>query len=186
MNDKEEVFFQFQLLRMVRGEEEALEALYNALAPWVFALIRRILNNPEIAKEVLQDTFLRVYQQAWRYDPMRGKPTTFVFAIARNLALTRLREEGRQPLKDLNLDPHDPEGDRETAWEVQPQDREDKVRLTQALEGLSPPERVLLEEAFYLGLTHRELAERHGLPLGTVKARIRRALLKLKEKLGEA
>ncbi|GAA6750914.1 hypothetical protein Thermus77412_13410 [Thermus antranikianii] len=58
--------------------------------------------------------------------------------------------------------------------------------MVQALEDLPPQERLLLEEAFYLGLTHRELAERHGLPLGTVKARIRRALAKLRGKLGEA
>ncbi|WP_460380346.1 RNA polymerase sigma factor, partial [Thermus antranikianii] len=65
MNDREEALLHCQLLRMARGEEEALEALYHTLAPWVFALIHRILKNPEVAKEVLQDTFLRVYQQAW-------------------------------------------------------------------------------------------------------------------------
>lgn len=186
MNDREEALLHCQLLRMARGEEEALEALYQTLAPWVFALIHRILKNPEVAKEVLQDTFLRVYQQAWRYDPKRGKPTTFVYAIARNLALSRLRGERRQPLKDPTLDPHDPEGDREATWGTEREDREDRVRVVQALEDLSPQERLLLEEAFYLGLTHRELAERHGLPLGTVKARIRRALAKLRGKLGEA
>lgn len=186
MNDREEALLHCQLLRMARGEEEALEALYHTLAPWVFALIHRILKNPEVAKEVLQDTFLRVYQQAWRYDPKRGKPTTFVYAIARNLALSRLRGERRQPLKDPTLDPHDPEGDRETTWGTEREDREDRVRVVQALEDLPPQERLLLEEAFYLGLTHRELAERHGLPLGTVKARIRRALAKLRGKLGEA
>lgn len=185
MLDRERAALEALLLRLARGDEEALEVLYRALAPRIYSLLLRILESREEAEEVLQDTFLKLCREAWRYDPGRGDPTTFAYAIARNLALSRLRRRRRLPPR-ADLDPDDPEGDREAALGFQEGGHEDRVVAKQALESLSPEERRLLEEAFYLGLSHRELAQRHNLPLGTVKARIRRALLKLRERLGEA
>ncbi|WP_267461189.1 RNA polymerase sigma factor [Thermus thermophilus] len=144
-----------------------------------------MLGSREEAEEVLQDTFLRVYREASRYDPARGAAKAFVYTVARNLALSRLRRQRREPPKDLSLDPQDPEGEREEALGFWERGQEERVLAARALESLSSEERVLLEEVFYKGLSHRELAERTGLPLGTVKARIRRALLKLRQLLGE-
>jgi len=79
-----------------------------------------MLGSREKAEEILQDTFLRLYREASRYDPARGEAKAFVYAIARNLALSRLRRRKREPPKDLGLDPQDPEGEREEAlgfWE---------------------------------------------------------------------
>lgn len=186
MQDPEPVILHHLLRRLALGEETALEELYRALAPRVFALLLRMLGSREEAEEVLQDTFLRLYRLASRYDPGRGEAKTFVYAIARNLALSRLRQRRRQPPKDLALDPQDPDGEREEALGFYEEGREERVLAARALESLPPEERALLERAFYEGLSHRELAEETGLPLGTVKAKIRRALLKLRQLLGEA
>ena len=120
MRDPEPAILHHLLRRLALGEEAALEELYRDLAPQVFALLLRMLGSREEAEEILQDTFLRVYREASRYDPARGEAKAFVYAIARNLALSRLRRRKREPPKDLGLDPQDPAGEREEAlgfWE---------------------------------------------------------------------
>lgn len=169
------------LLETGQRNTHALEELYDAMHGPVYALALSYLKNAEDAGDVTQDTFLRVWENADRYEP-RGKPGAWILTIARNLALMKLREQSRQG----ELSPEE--------WEAIPDRKpevtaEDRVVLQDALSILGDEERrvVLLYAA--TGLKHREIAGLLGLPLSTVLSKYRRALRKLKaylEKEGAA
>ncbi|AEG34719.1 RNA polymerase, sigma-24 subunit, ECF subfamily (plasmid) [Thermus thermophilus SG0.5JP17-16] len=160
------------LCRVALGDEEALLALYRRYAPRVHGLARRILRDGHEAKDVVQETFLRIWNQAERFDPALGRPATWILTIAHRLALKRLKA-----LKPLFFEE---EGAEER---VGGDNHLDRIRVAQALKALSPEERKLLELAYFQGYSHSELALLLGWPLGTVKSRIRRALAKLEGKL---
>lgn len=164
------------------GDEDALAALFARHGGAVQALARRMLGSREEAEEVVQDTFLKLHAHADRFDPDRAGLRTWLFAVARNACLSRLRKRGARP-RSVDADPHD------VAFQASvgaPDDPLPGILVRDALATLEDVDRALLLDAFYLGYSHTELADRHALPLGTVKSRVRRALLKLRAHLGEA
>ena len=169
------------MTRLAKGQEAALEELYRRYSGPVYALLLRMLSSREEAEEILQDSFVQLYREASRYAPERGGVTAFLFTIARNLALSRLRLRKARPQKVEDQDIHNPEQELGLWSEDDPTTR---VVIQNALGKLESGDRLLLEEAFYWGFSHVELAERHQMPLGTVKTRVRRGLLKLRELLG--
>lgn len=168
--------------RVAQGHEGAAEDLYRRYAPPVFTLALQMLNSREEAEEVLQDTFLKLYRKASRYEAERASVKTFIYAIARNQALSKLRTRKRTPATTsysvANL----------TQAFAQPEGADPLTRIVvrDALSQLSVQERTLLEASFYEGISHEQLASRHGLPLGTLKSKLRRALLKLHTLLEDA
>ncbi len=164
------------MARLAESDEGALAELYARLASRVYALALRMLRSPEEAEEVLQDTFLKLYRHAGSYDALKGSPRAFIYTIARNEALSRLRARRVRPVK-AHWDVHAPD---EALRATPIGDPLDRVVVEGALERLEPDEAELLQAAFFDDYTHAELAERTGLPLGTVKSRIRRALLRLR------
>ncbi|WP_299431282.1 sigma-70 family RNA polymerase sigma factor [uncultured Meiothermus sp.] len=167
--------------RLAKGDERALAELYRRYSPSLYALLLRMLQSREEAEEILQDSFVQLYREAARYQLERGSVTAFLFTIGRHFALSRLRSRGARPQKVDDRDLHNPEQELGLWREDDPTDR---ILIRRALHRLEPTDRKLLEEAFFDGYSHSELAERHHLPLGTVKTRVRRALLKLREYLG--
>ena len=164
------------------ASEEALQELLARHGGSVMALARRVLGSREEAEEVMQDTFLRLYRHAPEFRAGRASLRTYLFAIARNLALSRLRARSARPRAAEGIDPHD------VAFQAAvgaPDDPLPAILIRDALATLDPDERELLHGAFYEGHSHADLAERNGLPLGTVKSRVRRALLKLRDLLEE-
>ncbi len=170
-----------QLIRQVAGgSEEAFASLYRELRPQLFPMLLRMLGTPEEAEEVFHDALLKLKEAARNYDPRRAGAATYARVIARNLALSRLRSRKARPQRlepDIHQMPH--------AAPADPPPLDDRLRVRRALSSLDPLERRLLEAAFYQGLTHRELAETFNLPLGTVKSKLRRGLIKLRRALGE-
>jgi RNA polymerase sigma-70 factor, ECF subfamily len=164
------------LARVATGDEKALEELHFVLAPKVFALAMRILRVREEAEEVLQDTFIHVYRDLTHRATSTEHPRAFIYTIARNLCLSRLRARGSRPeiAPDLELN------DLGSAASTAASDPVDKILIRAALARLAVDERSLLESAYFDGWSHSELADRTGLPLGTIKAKLRRALLKLR------
>ena len=175
-----------ELLRgMRRGEESALEALYARYGGLVYALALRIVGDPELAREVLQDTFLRSWNGREAYDPERGRVPWWLMGIARNRAIDLLRSRShqarlreREPLT-AKTRPHESG--------LAP-DLADAVGLRRAvasaLQELSPVQREAIELAYYGGLTQAEVAARLREPLGTIKSRTREAMDRLRELLG--
>ncbi len=162
------------------GDDRALRSLYDALAGIVYALTLRITDSREDAEEVLQDTFVRVHEAAERFDRSRGSARAWVYTIARNLARMKVRRRGSRPFAGV-----DPERTRRVPSDLPgpAANATDRLALERAFAELDDHEVDLLRDAFFGGFSHSELAERDGIPLGTVKSRIRRAMLKARSTL---
>jgi RNA polymerase sigma-70 factor (ECF subfamily) len=176
---------------VARRDASALDALYARYAPLVFALCMRVLHSPAEAEEVLQEVFLELWRAGERYAAERGSARVYLIQLARSRALDRVRvrrrregliaEAGGPALVASELraggDPakHDALSEASLG--------EDKQRVRAALRGLSESERRVVMLAFFEGLSHSEIAARLGEPLGTVKTRIRRSLLRLRSLL---
>lgn len=184
------------------GDETALAELYDRHADAVFRVAFRLLGDRHLAEEVLQETYLALWNRAELFDPARGSLPAWLLTIARNRAVDRLRALGRRPLPlpiaepsfenggsaDRALRPDslvgggsvsaDPQESVDVAW------LKDTVR--EALGQVPETERRAIELAYYEELTQTEIAARLGWPLGTVKTRTRRALGRLRLLLAEA
>lgn len=170
------------LERLQKGDEGALAELYESLSSNVYALALQLLRSREEAEEVLQDTFLKLYRNPHGFQAERGSARAFVYTVARNACLSRLRAKRARPHKADDLDVHDPDASF-GATSVNPSM---SVEVRQALDQLEPVDQQLLGEAFFSGYSHGELAARFDMPLGTVKSRVRRALLSLQQFLEKA
>jgi RNA polymerase sigma-70 factor (ECF subfamily) len=161
---------------LVAGDEDAIRALYGRFGRSVYSLGIRLLRSTEAAEELTQDVFLTAWRKAARFDPARGRLSTWLMAIAHNLAVDRLRHERGAARPVLVLVEDVPES-MSTVEEDRVLDRDRAVR---ALASLSVAERRLLSQAYFMGWTAREIAEAEGIPLGTVKTRLRAAIIKLR------
>ncbi len=168
--------------RIVDRDQTAFSALYDKLLERVYGLALRITRCVELAEEVTEDTFWQVWRQAPRFDPVRGNVVAWVMTIARSRALDALRridaaECGSvMPVMEMagGDNPHD------LLAAVQ-----QGSRVHDALAQLDPIPRQLLALAFFRGISHDEIADYTGLPLGTVKSQIRRTLLGLRQTLAD-
>jgi len=168
------------LLRLRAGDESALSELYDKFGGLVYSVAYHVLQNATLAEEVAQDTFLKVWKQAHAWDPARGRVTTWLLTITRYTAIDRLRiEQRRVPRAQLDL-----EDVMTVLGEAGPMDKPGWAdeRLAQALVNELPADqRKVIELAYFLDMSHTEMAEHLGIPLGTVKGRVRAALQKLRE-----
>jgi RNA polymerase sigma-70 factor (ECF subfamily) len=179
MQSVEETRYDLSLLeRIVARDAEAVGELYDRHSSLLYGLILRILRNASEAEEVLQDVFLQMWKRAETFDGTRGTPVAWLVRIARNRAIDRLRANTVN-MRTLEAPPPPPSESPEARAALSEEHR----ALGRALDVLSAEERQLLEHAYFLGLTQSELAERFGLPLGTVKTRIRTALMTLRREL---
>jgi len=172
--------------RIRDGDQAALEVLYARYSAPVYALVRKILPAHEEAEDVALDVFWQVWRQAERYDPSRGAPPAWLFTLARSRAIDRLRARGRRESRtisfddpDLNLDPLDESAAPDEVVSF----RQNRDAVRAAMEKLPAVQREAVALAFLKGLTHVEIAERLGQPLGTVKTRIRQGLIRLRKHL---
>ena len=179
-----EVEAEIALLRQIgQGDRRSFEALYDRFAGVLFSTAYRVLNNQEAAEDVLQDVFVQIWEKAPLYDPARGKPMTWAVTLTRNKAIDRLRSTQRRNRLGDDLQ-HESESltqfdDRSSFDAVSSAETAKLVR--EAIGKLSRDQREAIELAFFSSLTQTEIAERLGEPLGTVKARIRRGMMRLRE-----
>src|SRR4051794_1866839 len=162
--------------RLLCGDEEAVRTIYGRFARPVYSLGLRLLGSAEAAEELTQDVFLTAWRKAARFDASRGRLSTWLMTIAHNLAVDRLRRETGLSRPRLVLVEDVP--DVAIDGEEEPFIARDLA--VRALESLSRADRALLVRAYYGGLTAREIAEQDSIPLGTVKTRLRTALIKLR------
>jgi RNA polymerase sigma-70 factor, ECF subfamily len=167
------------VLRLQKRDESALAELYERLGAKVYTLALNILRSHEEAEEVLQDAFFKLYRGASSFKPEGGSVRAFLYTIARNECLLKLRTKRSRPLKADDYDLHDANATFPNL-STPPGDTVVNVMLEQALEQLSETDQQLVKGAFFDGYSHGELAASSGLPLGTVKSRVRRALLTLR------
>jgi RNA polymerase sigma-70 factor (ECF subfamily) len=171
------------LRRIGQGDRESFAIYYDRIAGTLFSIAYRLLHSREAAEDVLQEVFVQIWEKAPLYDPARGKPTTWAVTLTRNKAIDRLRSIQRWSRLQEDL-----QHEATTAEPTDEQSSFDAVALGEsgklvrdAMRDLANDQREALELAFFQSLSQSEIAERLGQPLGTVKARIRRGLLKLRE-----
>lgn len=163
------------VLAIRSGDQSAMAALYDRFSSIVYAVALRVLQDTGAAEDVLQDIFMQLWRNPGAFDSSRGSMGAWLAVIARNRAIDALRK--RRPENDLadvivSVEPDmASEADRSRAM----------VKVRGALQGMPEAQRSALEMAYFEGLSHSEIAEKTGEPLGTVKTRIRAGLISLRK-----
>lgn len=176
---------------LAAGDPYALETLYDRYATVVITVIQRMVRDRRIAEELLQDVFLRIWQHAEKYEPERGQVRSWILGIAHNLALNELRRQRRRPVIADSQPPTSAESGTSESPIVRMPDpgpqpdeiawlRERRARLAGALDQLPEVQRTVIS-LYATGHSQSEIATRLNEPLGTVKTRMRRGLLKLRD-----
>ena len=168
------------LLLKVRDHQDraAFAQLFRHFAPRVKAFLMKSGAGAALAEECAQDVMATLWQKAHLFDPARASVATWVYTIARNRRIDALRKARRAEPEELDWGP-EPEPDMAEVMVAQ----QETERLGRALSALPGPQRTLIERAFYGDLSHSEIAAETGLPLGTIKSRIRLALDKLRQQM---
>jgi RNA polymerase sigma-70 factor, ECF subfamily len=165
--------------KITQRDEAALAALYDRYAGMLSSVLNRILRDTQAAEEILQDIFYQLWCGASRFDPARGSLPGWLLVIARNRAISRLRRRnpaaGEEILENTVVMPFD--------LESSAAQQQLLARVKGALESLPKEQRAAVELAYFEGMTHSEIAEQTGDPLGTVKTRLRSAIETLKRNL---
>jgi RNA polymerase sigma-70 factor (ECF subfamily) len=170
--------------RVQAGDNDAFAVLYDELAGVVFGTVKRVLRDPAMSEEVTQEVFVELWRTAARFDPERASVSTWAITLARRRAVDRVRREQSQRDRiERSATQRPPENeltDDEVVASIESE------RVSRAVAELPAEQRTVIEMAFLQGDSHGEIAERLGLPLGTVKGRVRLGLKKLGGKLGAA
>jgi RNA polymerase sigma-70 factor, ECF subfamily len=173
------------VLRLQRRDPQALADLYDRYGRLVYSLILRVVRDTGTAEDLVQETFLRVWNRVQGFEAGKGSIGPWLLAVARNRAIDYLRSSSSRERNALDID--------ETVHPALASDIEsglldsDRLRRIKAAMGkLSPQQRQAIELAYFEGLSQTEMAERMGQPLGTVKTWVRTALRSLRDELGTA
>ena len=169
--------------RVAGGDQSALTDLYNTTSSLIFGFVLRFLGDGFAAEEILIDVYKQVWHQASRFDSNRGSPLAWLITIARCRAIDRLRFIKRQQELRQNFAKEPGQGRRTINPEQALFILEQQKLVRSALNQLPPEQREVIELAYYSGLSHSEIAAQLALPLGTVKTRIRLAMIKLRDSL---
>lgn len=169
--------------RVVGGDESAFSSFYNRLAPGLFSLIYHILQDQKASEDVLQESFVQMWKKAATYDAERSSVFTWAVMITRNKAIDRVRARQRRSRASeaAIAEAETLSGDQGLHADDLSHRGEERARIRQALSKLPELQRRALDLAFFRGLTQAEISTELSAPLGTVKARIRRGLLALRE-----
>jgi len=167
------------IARTALGDREAFKRLYDCTAPQILGLLMGMLRQKELAEDMLQDTYLKVWHRAGDYHADRGQVTTWLASIARYRALDLIRSRQVRHRHAERPDPSDTDDPPSPLMMAQCQLEEG--RLHDCIEALNNDQRQSIGLAFYRGFTHEELAAQLAVPLGTAKAWIRRGLQQLRQ-----
>ena len=169
------------LQRIADGDQSAVQECLSSYGGLVWSLARRMLRNPDDAEDAVQEIFVDIWKNAAKFDPAEASEATFVAMIARRRLIDKIRFSQRRISAD-SLDDilNEPAGSSEKDLQVQIEGRE----AFKVLEELRPEQRQVLQLSIVHGLSHQEISEATGMPLGTVKTHARRGLLQARELLG--
>jgi RNA polymerase sigma-70 factor (ECF subfamily) len=177
---------QEMIARIGRRDQSAFSALYDRLSGPLYSLAMKMLGDPAEAQDALQDVFLQIWSRAGTYDPEQSSVFSWTVLLTRSRVIDRMRARGRRSRvvvastedAPTAADASTVESAADTA-----EKNDEAVRVRYVLNNLPSEQREAIEMAFFEHLSHHEIAARLGQPLGTVKARIRRGLLKLRQRL---
>ena len=167
---------------VAKGDESAFERLYAATRAKLYGVVLRILRRQDIAEEVIQEAYIRIWNNAAQFNPGVASPITWMVSIARNRAIDVVRKRGETSLEEepaameVAADTPDPLARREMTEELK--------RLLECVGRLEPDRQKLVLLAYYNGWSREQLAEKFGAPVNTVKTWLRRSMLDVRECLG--
>lgn len=169
------------LNKIAAGDRTAVDACFKKYGGLVWSLARRMLRNSDDAEDAVQEIFLDVWKNAGKFDAAQASETTFIAMIARRRIIDRIRFSSRRisadALDDVVVEPMD-RSDRKMQASIEAND------AVKALNALRPEQRQVLQLSIVQGLSHQEIADQTGMPLGTVKTHARRGILQAREFLG--
>lgn len=169
------------LHRIDKGDKNAIQECLKSYGGLVWSLARRMLHNSDEIEDAVQDIFMDIWKNAGRYDPSQSSETTFIAMIARRRLIDRIRHTQRRisadSLEDVLAEPVD-RSDRDIQTTVEARE------AFQALKQLRPEQQQVLQLSIIHGLSHQEISDTTGMPLGTVKTHARRGILQAREILG--
>ena len=167
------------LQRVANGDRAAFERVYNATSAKLFGIVYRILRGREAAEDILQDVYVKIWQQAGRFIPERASPITWMATIARNRALDEVRR------RQLDISGNDDEfmtaADPSLSPETRTEINEEYRRFERCLDELDTQRGDVVKQAYLDGFSRQELAERFGQPIGTIKTWLHRGLKQLRD-----
>ncbi len=170
------------LAAVAKGDQAAFERLYSATRAKLYGVLLRILGTPELADDVMQETYLKVWKMAGKFDPTIASPITWMVAIARNRAIDIVRKRADVSIEDS------PEAMGVTAEAPPPLARremtEELRRLLSCLGKLDPEKQRIVLLAYYSGWSREQLAQKLDIPVNTIKTWLRRSLLEIRECMG--
>ena len=160
---------------------ESLASLYDESSRFLYGLALRIVGNRADAEEVIHDVYQHVWNHAELYDDLRGNVWSWLAVVTRNRAIDRLRQSTNRRAREVPIEyEHEQYGGAELP-DTETLLREERMLVRHAMDTLNQEQRQAIELAFFRGLTHVEVAEKLGAPLGTIKTRIRAGLRRLRE-----
>lgn len=170
-----------QLISMLVGKDSrAIDHIYRQYGANLLGVIFRIVGDKETAEDVLQDSFVKVWKNAESYDASKGKLFTWLLNICRNTAIDRIRSAEFRFKQKIQNPPDSVSNVAENqSYSFNP----DRIGVTEWVQKLSPEQSEVIEIVYFTGYTHQEAAKRLGLPLGTLKTRLRTALKTLRKNL---
>lgn len=177
-----------ELMRAIAGRDEAaFAALYDRYASVVYALARRVLRRDSDAQAVISDVFWEIWRRAERFNPERGSARTYLLTLARSRAVDALRSRSIRRQREAEAGRANDERWSDGAGSTDPSATvvvdEDRKAVVAAMAELNESQQHTLRLAYFGGLTHREIADELGMPLGSVKTYIRQGLIKLRRAL---
>ena len=170
------------LTRVARGDQAAFEAVYDTMAGPVYGLINRVVRDPAQSEEVSQEVLLEVWRTAARFDPAKGTAATWVMTIAHRRAVDRVRSATAAAAREARSAEVPASNGDEVADTVEAS--LDAERVRRCLDGLTEPQRESITLAYYGGYSYRQVGERLGVALSTIKTRIRDGLIRMRDCLG--
>jgi len=171
------------LVLTAEGNKEAFAVFYDRTASRVYGLVKRVLIDPAQSEEVTQDVYLEAWQNASRFDPGKGKALSWLLTMAHRRAIDRVRASQSSRNRDLAVGVRDFEETRDDVEETVEITLEHQ-RITKAIHTPTPNQQQALELTYFQGLTNTEAALKAGVPIGTMKTRLRDALIALRTRVG--
>jgi RNA polymerase sigma-70 factor (ECF subfamily) len=177
-----QIITESDLIKILRtGEEYAFDILYNNYAPTIFGMVLNIVKNRELAEEITQDAFIKIWNNFQTYSETKGRLYTWMLNIARNMAIDVLRsKQEKNSQKNHNIENFVNQIDLKDNVQLPL----DEIGVKNLLHELNPEQKVIIEKMYFLGYSQSEISEELNIPLGTVKTRARQAILKLRNIFG--